>query len=106
VSEESWGGSAPQAPSPLDATPEIAPDDLARLLAASAMPSPQAGARGLRRKLIGALLIGAIGIGASFMSCVGQSFTYRQAKALEGIEQQLQAIHAGCVATPKSEAPR
>lgn len=52
------------------------------------------------RKFIVAALIAAIGIGASVMSCVGQSFTYRQAHALEGIEQQLKEIRAGCGTTP------
>ena len=40
----------------------------------------------------GALLVAGIGVGASVMSCVGQSFSLRQARALEGIEQQLQLI--------------
>jgi hypothetical protein len=36
------------------------------------------------------------------MSCVGQSFSYRQARAMEGIEQQLKEIRASCT----KEAPR
>jgi hypothetical protein len=67
---------------------EISPDDLARIRLASA--------RDKRQKLLIAALITAIGIGASIMSCVGQSFSYRQARALEGIEQQLEAIQASC----------
>jgi hypothetical protein len=87
-------------PSP---TEQIAPDDLAKLLMASAMlPSPgsassdQSGKGSLRKKLIVASLIAAIGIGASIMSCVGQSFSLRQARAMEGIEQQLKEIRASC----------
>ena len=45
--------------------------------------------RSLRRKLIVGILIGALGAGASALSCVGQSFSYRQAKALEAISKQL-----------------
>jgi len=45
--------------------------------------------RSFRRKLIGAVLIAALGAGASAASCVGQSFSYRQAKALEAISKQL-----------------
>jgi hypothetical protein len=63
---------------------EISPDDLARIRAASA--------RDRRRKFLYAALITVIGIGASIMSCVGQSFGYRQARALEGIEQELREI--------------
>ena len=86
-------------PSP---TEQISPDDLAKLLMASAMPSPGAGpgdppGKGsLRKKLLVAVLIAAIGVGASIMSCVGQSFSYRQARAMEGIEQQLKEIRANC----------
>ena len=80
--------------------PGLSPEDLAHLLAASGvMPTPPS-RRSLRSKLLVASLIGAIGLGASVMSCVGQSFSYRQAHALEGIEQQLREIHASCVAAP------
>jgi len=80
--------------------PDLSPEDLARLLASmpGAEPPPSRGA--LRRKLLIAVLIGGIGVGASVMSCVGQSFSYRQAHALEGIEQQLKEIHASCSAVP------
>lgn len=56
----------------------------------------RASARDNRRKLVAAVLITVIGIGASVMSCVGQSFGYRQAHALEGIEQQLREIRGSC----------
>jgi hypothetical protein len=75
------------------------------MLAAS-MPAPGAapgdlpGRRALRRKLLIAVVIAAIGLGASIMSCVGQSFSYRQAHALEGIEQQLKEIRASCAPLP------
>lgn len=67
----------------------------------SGMPSPEPppSRSALRKKLLIAALIGGIGVGASVMSCVGQSFSYRQARALEGIEQQLKEIRAGCPAT-------
>lgn len=57
------------------------------------------------KKLIVAIAVGAIGVGASFMSCVGQSFHLRQAQALEGIEQQLKGIRETCPASPFSPAP-
>lgn len=55
--------------------------------------------RALRWKLLGAVLIASIGVGASITSCVGQSFHYRQARALEGIELQLEGIRASCLRT-------
>lgn len=85
------------------------PEELAALLVASGLgaspppPSPQT-KRALRRKLMIAALIAAAGLGASVMSCVGQSFSYRQARALEGIEQQLKDIRASCAATPVEPA--
>ena len=106
---------APQNPPP--ETQKIAPDDLAYMLAAS-MPTPgpsggPPGSGALRKKLLIAVLIAAIGVGASIMSCVGQSFSYRQARAMEGIEQQLKEIRASCSAgapiqptpTTREEAP-
>lgn len=48
----------------------------------------------MRRKLAAAVAIAVITTGASVLSCVGQSFTYRQAKALEGIERAL--VEKGC----------
>lgn len=85
-------------------TKELPSDDLSRLLAASAVPSPVPSQdqppqdrRSLRRKLVVGLLIAGIGVGASFMSCVGQSFSLRQARALEGIEQQFLLLRQSCV---------
>lgn len=52
--------------------------------------------RDRRRKVLIAALITLLGVGASIMSCIGQSFTYRQARALEGIELQLREIRASC----------
>lgn len=82
--------------------PTPSPDEMARMLAAApAMPSPRTSPRSsLRGKLVGAILIAGIGVGASIMSCVGQSFSLRQARALEGIEQQLVQIRSSCAAAP------
>jgi hypothetical protein len=79
-------------PTPLGDLCRTCNDHLMR--ATSGMPSPEAPpSRGLlRSKLFGALLIAGVGVGASIMSCVGQSFSLRQARALEGIEQQLTRI--------------
>ena len=82
---------------------DILPEDLAQLLAMSGMPGPASGKSSLRRKIIIASLIAGIGVGASVMSCVGQSFSYRQAHALEGIEQQLKEIRASCAPLPSVE---
>jgi hypothetical protein len=82
---------------------DLSPEDLAALLVASgAMPSPEAPSSksALRSKLLLAALIACVGLGASIMSCVGQSFSYRQAHALEGIEQQLKEIRASCSVSP------
>jgi uncharacterized protein HemX len=99
MSEEPSKSSAPELP------PELQPqhqEEIAALFAAAGVATGAAGdkpsGRGsLKRKLIVASLIAAIGLGASIMSCVGQSFSYRQAHALEGIEQQLKEIRASCV---------
>jgi len=82
------------------AAPEMAPEDLAQLLmSAGAMPLPAPPSKGsLRSKLLVAILIAGVGVGASVMSCVGQSFSYRQARALEGIEKQLEHIQSTCAA--------
>jgi len=92
------------APSGVEAPGDLSPEALAGLLVASgfgAAPPPSPQTKGaLQRKLLIAALIAAIGFGASIMSCVGQSFSYRQARALEGIEQQLKEIHARCVTPP------
>lgn len=90
--------SAAQGPSNM--TLDMSPEDLARLLTASGMPSDPPNKSSLRKKLLIAGLIAGIGLGASVMSCVGQSFSYRQAHALEGIEQQLKEIRASCPAAP------
>lgn len=84
------------------AGPEIPTDDLARLLAASGFPSPEPppSKSAIRRKIIRAALIAGVGVGASVMSCVGQSFSLRQARAQEGIEQQLKEINARCLKAP------
>ena len=78
---------------------DVSPEELARLLVESgAMPGPDDATRkrSLRRKIIIAALVAAVGAGASVMSCVGQSFSYRQARAMEGIEQELKLIRASC----------
>ena len=74
---------------------------------ASAVPSPEPPPRKntLRRQLLIAGLIGGIGVGASVMSCVGQSFSYRQAHALEVIEQQLKEIRASCSTGLRTNKP-
>lgn len=48
--------------------------------------------KAMRRKLIGAALFTLLTIGVSIMSCVGQSFGLRQARALESIDQRLEVI--------------
>jgi hypothetical protein len=60
----------------------------------------------MRRKLLYAALIAAIGVGASIMSCVGQSFSLRQARALEGIEQQLLKLQTSCYSNSSRESAR
>jgi hypothetical protein len=84
--------------------PDISPDDLARLLMATGMPAsdlpPPPSKSAIRRKIIIAALIAGVGVGASVMSCVGQSFSLRQARAQEGIEQQLKEINARCLKAP------
>lgn len=94
----------PPPPSPsANPTAAISPEDLASLLVASgAVPSPEPppSKSALRKKLLFAALIACVGLGASIMSCVGQSFSYRQAHALEGIEQQLKEIRANCTLAP------
>jgi hypothetical protein len=79
-------------------TAAISQEELARLLAASGMPGPAGppNKNALRRKIIIAALIAAVGVGASAMSCVGQSFSYRQARALESIDRHLEAIQSKC----------
>jgi hypothetical protein len=104
MSEESPKASAPELP------PELHPlnqEEIAALFGvagAGAAGGKTSGKGSLKRKLIVASLIAAIGFGASIMSCVGQSFSYRQAHALEGIEQQLKEIRASC-AVPGATKP-
>jgi hypothetical protein len=100
MSEEPPKSSASELPTELH---HLNQEEIAALFAAAGVAPGAAGdknsGRGsLKRKLIVASLIAAIGLGASIMSCVGQSFSYRQAHALEGIEQQLKEIRASCVA--------
>lgn len=57
-------------------------------------PPPPPPRRRLWAKLVGGLLVVGIGLGASVMSCIGQSFALRQARALEGTRDALQAISA------------
>jgi hypothetical protein len=104
VSDERWSLGNEPPPGVPHAVPlsaeEISPEDLAKLLTAGMMPTPGSapgdlpGKGSLRRKLLVAVLIAAVGVGASFMSCVGQSFSYRQARALEGIEHEIKEIRA------------
>lgn len=83
----------------------MTPEDLERLLASAGMvPPPSKSA--LRRKILITAVIAGVGVGASVMSCVGQSFSYRQAHALEGIEEQLKEIRASCPAFTPAPAPR
>jgi hypothetical protein len=92
---------APQdPPPPQPETQKISPEDLARMLEASGTNPPPGNGRALRRKIVVAVLIAAVGVGASIMSCVGQSFSLRQARAMEGIEQQLKQIRAICPKGP------
>lgn len=103
---------APQDPPPPPEAQIPSPEDrsryryphipLERLLAASETEphAPPDNRGALRRKVYVAVLIAAVGVGASIMSCVGQSFSYRQARAMEGIEQQLQQIRASCAKGP------
>jgi uncharacterized protein HemX len=73
----------------------MSPEEVQRLFADAAGATARQKSA-MRRKLIGAVLIAVIGLGASVMSCVGQSFGLRQARALEGIEQQLVHFQQGC----------
>ena len=95
---------ADELPPPPQPGSDIPAEDLARLLMAAGMPpaEPPPSRGALRRKLLLAGLVAMIGIGASVLSCVGQSFSYRQAHALEGIEQQLKEIRTSCPVVPPS----
>jgi hypothetical protein len=88
---------------PQEQTVKYPSEDLARLIAeAKSVPAPAPTRASARVKLFGAILIAGIGIGASVLSCIGQSFSLRQARALEGIEQQLMRIQAACPAPPEA----
>lgn len=60
--------------------------------------------RRMRNQIIGAALLGALSAGAAASSCVGQSFSLRQARALEAIEQLLAGKAAAC-APSKGTSP-
>lgn len=81
-------------PPPVNAATPAEVAQLAGLLSGMGFAPPVGGGNSLRRKLFVGLAIAALGAGASIMSCVGQSFAYRQARALEGIEQQLRELRA------------
>jgi hypothetical protein len=100
-------GDVPHAAPHVPPSGEISPEDLAAM-EAMGMPGPEGSLNkgSLRRKLFVAILIAGVGVGASIMSCVGQSFSLRQARAMEGIEQQLKEIHAICTVVPRSESAR
>lgn len=93
-----------------DAPTTVPSEDLGRLAAMAAtgrpVPAPDRRPPTAVRKLLLAGLIAGVGVGASIMSCVGQSFSYRQARALEGIEQQLQQINATCSPHTSPPSPR
>ena len=55
-----------------------------------------------RNQILGAALVGGLTVGASAMSCIGQSFSLRQARALESIQRALE----GRCATPPPGTPR
>lgn len=89
------------------------PTDLAQELEVSTimsdpptLPKSPISGGGLRKNLIGALLAGDLGIGAAFMSCVGQSFCLRQARSLEDIAQTLKEILASYVRGRQTPPPR
>jgi hypothetical protein len=69
---------------PEEAAARMTPDQMAQYV-----ERPR---RGAGIKILGAILIAGVGLGASALSCVGQSFSLRQARALEGIEQHLLEI--------------
>jgi hypothetical protein len=90
-------------PEPAPSPEDLAAEDLLRRMATAAATQESVPGRwSLRGKVIGAILVAGIGIGASVMSCVGQSFSLRQARAQEGIEEQLRLIRSSCVVAPRS----
>jgi hypothetical protein len=55
----------------------------------------------MRRQLIIGALVGALGIAATAMGIIGQSFSYRSAHALERIGDQIEVLSKQrCAATP------
>jgi hypothetical protein len=84
---------------PEEAAARMTPDQMAQY----AGRPPQ---RGISAKILGAVLIAAVGLGASALSCVGQSFSLRQARALEGIEQHLLEIERSCAGSALTEVSR
>jgi len=83
--------------------PVIDQTDPTNLLSGYEGPRPT-----VRRKLLGAVLVGLITTGAAFASCVGQSFNRRQANALEGITRKHESMPVvpmtPCVDTRKEQA--
>ena len=81
-----------------DGVPEpvysVAPGDVAK------------GRRRMRNQLLGAALLGGLSVGVSVMSCVGQSFALRQARALEAIQHALEGHCAPPSPSPSPEASR
>jgi hypothetical protein len=63
----------------------------------AAVPKPL-DATQMRQQVLGAALLGGLSVGVSVVSCVGQSFNLRQARALEAIEHQLETLTStrGC----------
>ena len=73
----------------------IGPAELLEHFATAPPPDPEIERRlrrSLRWKIAAGVLVGMISAGASALSCAGQSFSLRQARALERIEQHLNAI--------------
>ena len=63
----------------------------------------------MRKKLRRQLVIGALGVAATIMAIVGQSFSYRSAHALERIGDQIEVLsrqRCGAAPAPMSDAPR
>jgi len=63
----------------------------------------------MRRQLVIGAIIGALGVAATIMAIVGQSFSYRSAHALERIGDQIEALsrqRCGAAPAPMSDAPR
>lgn len=100
MSDDAPADSAPREIPPSWPRVEASPETMAAMFGT---PLPSRG-WSMRGKLLGALLVAGIGLGASVMSCVGQSFSLRQARALEGIQEELRLLRASCVAVPREVA--